>query len=135
MFRATCDNSVTTSPPASPPTANLTMSKCPPASPICTKPDRANPRHYPTTARQRLIATHHDSTFHPHTNPAGPAVSFPLRTLATLGFTAPKHQSRVRRMAHQHAHETSLCAADHGAQYRAIVAPDDSRLPDSPNID
>ena len=61
MFRTACDNSVTTSPPASPPTANLSISKCPPANPICTKPDRANPLHCPTTARQRLIATHHDT--------------------------------------------------------------------------
>ena len=29
MFRAACDNSVTTSQPASPPTANLAISKCP----------------------------------------------------------------------------------------------------------
>ena len=76
MFRAACDNSVTTSQPASPPTANLSISKCPPASQICTKPDRSNRVPCPTTARQRLIATHHDTPSIRIPPPAAPAVSF-----------------------------------------------------------
>src|SRR6476660_4304023 len=85
MFRTACDNSVTTPPPASPPTANPSISKCPPAQPMRTKPDRANPSPHPTTARQRLIATHHHipaiRTPHP---PAAPSRVIPLRHLATL---------------------------------------------------
>ena len=76
MFRAACDNSVTTSQPASPPTANLRISKCPPASPICAKPVRTNPLHCPTTARQRLTATHHDTPSIGIPTPCGTAVFF-----------------------------------------------------------
>src|SRR5262245_44284492 len=83
MFRATCDNSVTTSPPASPSTSNLSISKCLSASPICTNQSPPSPLHYPTTARQRLIAPHHDTPFHPHPPPAAPAVSFHCANFAT----------------------------------------------------
>jgi hypothetical protein len=70
MFRTACDNSVTTSQPASPPTANPSISKCPPASPICTKPDRANPSPLP---HHRAPADHRKPSRqpfrHPHAQP------------------------------------------------------------------
>src|SRR5262245_26029764 len=53
---------------------------------MCTKPDRANPRHC-----HRAPAAHRTPSpqpFYPHSS-AGPAMLFPLRTLATLVFTAP----------------------------------------------
>ena len=85
MFRAACDNSVTTSQPASPPTANLRISKCPRARPICTKPDRAGPLHCPTTARRPLVATHHDiPSIRTHLGGTGHAISTPRSRLSSL---------------------------------------------------
>ena len=99
MFRAACDNSVTTSPPASPPTANLSISKCLPVSSMCTKPVRANPVHCPTTARQRLIAPHHDSPSIGIPNPCGTGRVLALRQLATLELAALNISARVLRVA------------------------------------
>jgi hypothetical protein len=138
MFRAACDNSLTTSPPASRPPANLRISKCPPANPICTKPVRANPLRCPTTSRLRLTATHH-YTFHPQPH-AAPSRVIPLRQLATLELADLNISARPAARPHtdspsltptrrrsrpapptQHAHQPCLCAADNGDQYRVIV--------------
>jgi hypothetical protein len=88
MFRATCDKRVTTSQPASRPTANRRISKCPPANPMCTKPDRANRVPCSTNARQRLIAPHHDSPFIGIATPCGHARVLAVRQLATLELAA-----------------------------------------------
>ena len=138
MFRAACDNSVTTSQPASPPTANLRISKCPPASPVCAKPVRANPLHCPTTARQRLIANRHDSPSRPPHAPtlAGPAVSLHSAHSRLSDVPAAHIQSRVRGMARRHAHETSPCQPTTATKTESSssFAPD-SPLPGSPAID
>jgi hypothetical protein len=153
MFRVASDNSVTTSPPASPPTANLRIPKCPRASPDVHQPDRANPLHCP--ARQRLIAPHHDSPSIGIPNPCGTRRVIPLRQLATLElaalnisarpaarpatpFTAPDPaMSEVTTCpAHTARSPTMPMPADDGDQYR--VAPG-SPLPGPashrPNVD
>src|SRR6185312_8787070 len=77
MFRTACDNSVTTPQPASPAPANLTIWKCPPARPMCTKPDRANPsplpHHRAPAAHRNPSRQHLPSAPQP---PAAPTVSF-----------------------------------------------------------
>lgn len=123
MFRTACDNPVTTSKPASPPPANLTISKCPPASPICTKPHRANPSPLP---HHRAPAAHRKPApqpfRHPHTPPpAGPAVSF---------HPAHSRHSRICRRPHSVPSSAAWPAgtltkhplpADDGDQDRVIV--------------
>ena len=106
MFRTACDNSVTTSQPASPPTANLRIPKCPPASPMCATPVRANPLHCPATARQRLIATHHDSPSIRHANPCGTGRVIPLRHCDSR-IAARTISPRPPHNPYRHAHETS----------------------------
>jgi hypothetical protein len=90
MFRAACDNSVTTSPPTSPPIANPDHPKCPPAQPMCTKPDRADPRHCPTTASGSSQGI---------TTPL-PSAPPTLRHRA-VSFTAPTRHARACRPQHQ----------------------------------
>ena len=150
MFRTTCDKRVTTSRPASPPTANLRIPKCPPANPICTKPDRSNPLPCPTTARQRLIAPHHDSPSIRSPTPAAPAVfchgaNSPLSSLppshqctfrgaAPHRFTAPDPDTSkvTTRAAHTARPPTIPMPADDGDP---IVVAADSPLPGPPAID
>jgi hypothetical protein len=85
----------------------------------------------PITARQRPAATHRQP-FHPHVpTPAAPT-AIPQRQFATVGFAAPQHQSSVRLMVHQHAHETSPCQPTTGTNESTVA--DDSRLPNSPTI-
>jgi hypothetical protein len=126
MFRATCDKSVTTSQPVSPPPANLTIPKCPPAQPMCTKPDRANrgPCPPPHTSAHRTPSR---QPFHPHPTPVGPAVCYHCansprsslrpspsvhipRRAAPTPITAPDPTCRRSRPAPptQHAHPPSL---------------------------
>ena len=141
MFRAACDNSVTTSQPASRPTANLRISKCPPANPICTKQDRSNRVPCPTTGAPAAHRRSSRHPFHPHAPP--PAALnrvIPLRQLATLELADLNISARPAARPHtdsppltptcrrsrpapptQHAHQPCLCAADNGDQYRVIV--------------
>ena len=122
MFRAACDNSVTTSPPASPPTANLTISKYPPASPICTKPDRANPSPLP---HHRAPAAHRNPSRqpfrHPHApTPAGPAVSF-HSAHSRLSDLPPPTFSPASGMAPPARSRNIPMPADDGDQDRGVV--------------
>ena len=83
-----CDNSVTTSQPATPPTANLTISKCPPASPICTKTRPRQPSRLP---HHRAPEAHRNPSRHPfhrHPHPCGIDRALALRQLATLKLAA-----------------------------------------------
>jgi hypothetical protein len=78
MFRTTCDKRVTTSQPASPPTANLSISTCPPPSQSCPK---TSPRQSGALPHHRTPTAHRNRSRqpvrHPHVpTPAGPAVSF-----------------------------------------------------------
>ena len=156
MFRAACDNSVTTSQPASPPTANLRISKCPRARPNCTKPDRADPLHCPTTARRPLVATHHDTpSIRTHLGGTGHAISTPRSRLSSLppSPSVPRpwrgqHRSppltptcRRSRPAPPtlHAHQPSSVPADDGDHYRVIIVrpgqPSAGPASHRPNVD
>ena len=142
MFRAACDNSVTTSQPASRPTANLRISKCPPANPICTKQDRSNRVPCPTTGAPAAHRRSSRHPFHPHApHPLrhwtvsfhcanSPRLSLRTSTSVHVPRRGAPHQSppltptcRRSRPAPptQHAHQPCLCAADNGDQYRVIV--------------
>src|SRR5262245_52321345 len=109
------------------------MSKCPPASPICTKLVRANPIHYPTTARRRLIATHHDSPCLRTPTRAGPTVPFDCALSRPADSRPSPSVSRPRRGPPARSRNIPL-PADHGDQDRLIVA-DDTALPDTPTTD
>ena len=96
MFRAACDNSVTTSQPARPPTANLRISKCPPASPICAKPVPHQPSPLP---HHRVPAAHRTSSRHPlpsaSPTPAGrPCSSTPGRLPDDDGHQGARNPGR-----------------------------------------
>jgi len=102
MFRPTCDNSVTTSPPARPPPANLRISKCLPAQPMCTKPDRSN-RAVP---HPRAPAAHRNPSRHPLPSaslpPAATGRVLALRQFATLELAARNISARpAARAPHQ----------------------------------
>ena len=90
MFRAACDNSVTTSQPAGPPTANPSMSKCPPACPVCNQTGPRQPSPLPHHPAVRLTTTHHD-TFHP-APPCGTGRVIPLRQIRHSRACGPQHQ-------------------------------------------
>ena len=94
MFRAACDNSVTTSQPAGPPTANPSMSKCSPACPVCNQTGPRQPSPLPHHPAVRLTTTHHDS-FHP-APPCGTGRVIPLRQFATPEVAARTISPRPR---------------------------------------
>ena len=68
-------------------------------------------------------------------NPCGTDRVIPLRTLATLGLAAAHIQSRVRRMARRHAHETFPCQPTTATKTESSSFAPDSPLPGSPAID
>jgi hypothetical protein len=152
MFRATCDNSVTTSPPASPPTADPGITKCPPTCPVCnqTRPRQPSPLPHPRHASR---SSHPITTALPSASPppAAPIRVIPLPTRHSRAcrpqdqcaspawpHTAPAPHPGMSKVTTRPAHParspTLPMRADDGDQYRVIVAPDDSPLPGSPAI-
>lgn len=123
MFRTACDNSVTTSQSARPPPANPIISKCPSASPIRTKPDRANPLPLP---HHRAPAAHRNPSPQPFRHPHAPqplrhrAVSF-HSALSRLADLAPSTSVPCPRHGPLARSRDIPMPADHGDHDRVIV--------------
>jgi hypothetical protein len=99
MFRTACDNCVTTSQARRPTNSKPAHLEMPAGKPDVRHTSPRQPRHCPATARQALIATHHDSPSIRHANPCGTGRVIPLRTLVTLGLP-PAPSVCVRRITH-----------------------------------
>jgi hypothetical protein len=133
MFRATCDKRVTTSAARQPTTSKPDHLEMPAGKPD-VHPHQTAPTlsTAPPPARQRLIATHHDSpSIHTPTLRDRPCHSTPHTRDSRI--CRPQHRSRVRTMAHQHAHETSPCQPATATNTESTVA--DDCLPDTPTTD
>jgi hypothetical protein len=74
----------------------------PTGKPDLHQPDRTDPLHCPTTARQRHIARHHDTPSIGIPNPRGTGRVIPLRQLATLELAALDISARPQRAHTNH---------------------------------
>ena len=153
MFRAACDNSVTTSAARQPTNSKPAHLEMPSGKPDLHQPVRSNRVPCPTTARQRLIAPDHDSpsirTPHPlrdrpcsstapirHSRACGPQHQCTFRGSAHTNTAPDPDMSTVTTRAANTARPPTIpVPADDGDQYRVLVATPDSPVPGSPTID
>ena len=134
MFRTTCDNSLTTSQPASPPTANLAISTCPPPSQSCPK---TSPRQSGALPHHRTPTAHRNPSRQPFRDPHAPTPAGPTGPVIPLRhcdsrISRPQHQSASAAWPTGTPTKHSHLPADDGDQDRVIVAADDHRGPGSP---